>query len=187
MSGPAVLTLANSTGLTSGIGDVEIGDAGPVGSGSFGGNLTIAPATSNAANMQASMGTGNYTIGYGGALTATATSFAPTNAFTVNMGGTIKLNASSESGGIILNSGATFQNSSNIANSATLPTAGVVFYTGNSSTALAAPATLTGTFEFGGNYTGGTTTINGTVAIASPTTLAFDNAGGGSTTISNLC
>ncbi len=182
VKGIATLTLTNNSGTASTFGNVAIGDA--VSSGSLGGSVTI--NSSSVTNQQNSMGTGAYTVNYGGLLTTTTTSVAYTNNITVNNGGTLSLRAAPTTpGGLTtLNSGAgigSINSNTNYTVGSTLavPTSGVLFYTGSNNVALSnAYTTPTGTLAFGG-VAGGTFSTGAATTISSATTLAFNQTGGG--------
>jgi len=155
------VTLVNNSGTASTFGDVNIGQS--VASGSLGGTLVV--AASSAANQQNSMGSGAYTINYGGTFQSTTTAFNPTNNFTVNNGGTLSLlGPSTPSGTISLSSGARLVNATNpltFSTNAPLPTAGVLLFgTGSTVSVTDLAPSLTGTMVFGGTL-GAAATFSG--------------------------
>ena len=191
VKGIGTLTLTNA-GVASTFGNATIGDTTV--SGSLGGRVN--PGSQNA------MGTGSYTLNYGGTLNPTA-NFSPTNIITINNGGTYNptgatagitafTNASANS---VIGSGGTLNNASGFTLTVTagtgaaqvsLPAAGVLFNNSNNTvTVTGAYPAFTGAMAFGGTGSNSITTSAATTTSGAQS-LAFNQTGGGQMTLNAL-
>jgi len=196
-TGAAVGTVTiTNAGVASTFGALSIGES--VASGSAGGRVQLNGASST--QMQNALGSGAIAINYGGTLTYgnQGADLNPTNAITVGNGGTFAYNpalGNTMTNAMVFNSGATLNSGNKTLTlstaTATLPTAGVLFVTGNQTTALTtAYPSFTGTMAFGGaSSSGSTTTFAAATTLssvaASARTLAFNQSGGGNITFSS--
>ena len=149
--GPGLVTQTSTVSAATNTGNIAIGDT--VSSGSLGGNVTASPLTA--------MGSGSYTINYGGILSGPLPASSlprPANVFTVNNGGTLR--AAFGTGGAVFQSGSTYGNNSGVVSTGTagtgagqvsFPTAGVLLLaSANTTNITGAYPSLSGTLAFNG-------------------------------------
>jgi hypothetical protein len=180
-AGRGLVTQTSTVSAATNTGNITIGDGTTFSGNSVGGNVSVA--------AQTGLGSGSYTINYGGTLT-TSVAFNPTNAITVNNGGTLNLFAAANttpSGLITFNSGARLISNTGgstnlvLGSNVSFPTAGALDLIAAerstvASTYLIAYPAFTGTLAIGGwgfgsantgvLTTTGNTTVNGNKTLA---------------------